>query len=138
MHRERAWGVPFAVAPRKRGVAAPTALEAWVMDSNALGRGLVLVAISCALACSSEPPSKYPPRERGCNVEVFPDEPSYATEDIGAVRTMCDRLLSEAECVRKLQDRACRLGADTLSGTRSGVELYPRVQIRSGRAGRRK
>ena len=73
-----------------------------------------------AVACSSEPKkdAKYPARQPGCEVQVFPEDhvPTYKTDNIGPVQASCDDSIPDADCMRTLKDEACKLGADTLWG----------------------
>lgn len=80
---------------------------AWVWISST-------AVISCA--SSPPPPSKYPPRQPGCEIQIFADSPSYQTDNIGPVQARCDESISDDECVRTLKDEACKLGADTIWG----------------------
>jgi hypothetical protein len=69
------------------------------------------------LACSPPPPpTKYPPRQPGCEIQIFPENPSYQTDNIGPVSSSCDESISDADCMRTLKDEACKLGADTVWG----------------------
>jgi hypothetical protein len=99
-----------------------------------LGSGLTAVL----LACSTPAPAKFPAREPGCEVQIFPDAPSYATENIGAVHASCEESVSDADCLRTLKDAACKLGADTVWG----MSETPKVDLGrkkfSGRAAHQK
>jgi hypothetical protein len=81
-------------------------------------RPTIAVVLLCATECSSEPakPAKYPPRQPGCEVQVFDEAPSYRTDNIGPVSASCDESVSDADCLRELKDQACKLGADTVWG----------------------
>jgi hypothetical protein len=95
-----------------------------------------LTTFATLSACASEPkqPSKYPPLKPGCEVKIFPEEPSYQTDNIGPVRATCDGSLSETECLQELKDQACKLGADTVWGVGDAPTLKAGKQLRSGRA----
>lgn len=95
----------------------------------------------CALtACASEPntPSKYPARQLGCEIQVFPEEPSYQTDNIGPVRANCDESVSDTECLRELKDQACKLGADTVWGVGDTPTRQNGRKIFSGRSAHQK
>jgi hypothetical protein len=47
---------------------------------------------------------------------VFPETPSYPTDNIGPVSASCEESVSDADCGRTLKDQACKLGADTVWG----------------------
>jgi hypothetical protein len=99
------------------------------------GPPLCAAVVACG---SSGPPPKFPPREPGCEVRTFPDAPSYETENIGPVRSNCDETISDEDCLRTLEDAACKLGADTIWG----VQEKPTVELGrkkySGRAAHQK
>jgi len=102
---------------------------------------LVLSSCGCALAaCASEPkaPGKYPARQPGCEVQVFPEEPSYQTENIGPVQASCDESISDADCLRELKDQACKVGADTVWGVGDGPRMEANKKKLSGRAAHQK
>jgi hypothetical protein len=83
-----------------------------------IARPCLVLALLFASACAGEPakPSKYPPLKPGCEVKVFPEEPSYQTDNIGPVQASCDESTADADCLRELKDQACKLGADTVWG----------------------
>lgn len=83
----------------------------------------VLGAVLLACGAPSEVPSKYPPQKPGCEVRIFPDRPSYPTDNIGPVSSSCDESISDADCLRTLMDEACKLGADTVWGVSDKPEL---------------
>lgn len=60
--------------------------------------------------------SAYPPRPAGCDVKIYPEAPQGNTDNIGPVSAKCDESVSDADCLRTLQDEACKLGADVLWG----------------------
>jgi hypothetical protein len=70
------------------------------------------------IACSSPPPkdTQYPPRQPGCEVQIYPDTPPTPTDNIGPVSASCDEITSDADCMRELKDQACKLGADVVWG----------------------
>ncbi|MFO0735254.1 MAG: hypothetical protein U0270_05215 [Labilithrix sp.] len=86
----------------------------------------IIVGLGLVLACGggqSEIPSKYPPRPPGCEVRIFPDRPSYSTDNIGPVSASCDETISDQDCLRTMQDEACKLGADTVWGVSDKPEM---------------
>lgn len=87
----------------------------------ALGLSASFVLFACAKP--SEIPSKYPPRQPGCEVRIFPEQPSYSTDNIGPVSSSCDESISDQDCLRTMQDEACKLGADTVWGVSDKPEL---------------
>lgn len=101
-----------------------------------------LVALTTlALACGNsgnEPPSKYPPRQPGCEVRIFPEQPSYPTDNIGPVSSSCDESVSDADCLRTLMDEACKLGADTVWGVSDKPELKLGKKRFNGRSAHQK
>lgn len=69
------------------------------------------------LGCSSPPKeTKYPARKEGCAVQVFESTPTMATDNIGVVNATCDEVVSDEDCLRTLEDEACKLGADVIWG----------------------
>lgn len=88
-------------------------MRSYKPDAVLLSLSLVTLA-----ACASEPktPSTYAARQPGCEIQLFPEEPSYPTDNIGPVEARCDESISDAECLRELKDQACKLGADTVWG----------------------
>jgi hypothetical protein len=112
-----------------------------VLSANRLGAPLVLVSASFVLAggCGTpETPSKFPPQKPGCEVQIFPESPSYQTENIGVVNATCDETVSDAECLRTLKDEGCRLGADTIWGVNERPEVKLGKKRLSGRAAHQK
>lgn len=88
---------------------------------------LALVAAASILACggSSQPAGKYPAQPEGCAVQVFPETPPMQTDNIGPVSASCDESVSDADCLRTLQDQACKLGADVVWG----VDPTPTMEL---------
>lgn len=106
-------------------------------------RSLAGVAVSfvMGLACGSSSPqqeSKFPPREPGCEILIFPEHPSYQTENIGPVQARCDETISDEECLRTLKDAACKLGADTIWGVNETPTIEAGKKKFSGRAAHQK
>lgn len=93
-----------------------------------------------ASACASEPakPAKYPPRQPGCEVRVFPEEPTYQTDNIGPVQASCDESIPDSECERELKDQACKLGADTVWGVSDNPTKQAGKKKLFGRAAHKK
>jgi hypothetical protein len=82
----------------------------------------VLLALELACAsCASNPPAdpRYPPLPEGCSVKVFPDAPGVPTDNLGPVRATCTADVSDADCLRTLEDQVCRLGGDVVWGVPS-------------------
>lgn len=70
-----------------------------------------------ALACgcgSSVPDARYPAREEGCPVKLYPGPPSIPVDDLGVVHVEC---APGSSCERQLENAACRLGGDVVWGT---------------------
>jgi hypothetical protein len=70
------------------------------------------------VGCHSDPDkqAKYPARDPGCEVQVFPEAPTYSTDNIGPVSASCEESVSDDDCMRTLKDQACKLGGDTVWG----------------------
>jgi hypothetical protein len=64
---------------------------------------------------------------------VFQEAPTVATENIGPVRARCGDTVSDNDCLRTLQDAACRLGADVLWGV-NDPEIRDGKKYLTGRA----
>jgi hypothetical protein len=99
-----------------------------------------LAILFSILGCGAktETPSKYPAREPGCEVRVFPEAPSYATDNIGPVNASCDETISDADCLRTLKDQACKLGGDTVWGVNDPPTMKDGKKRLSGRAAHQK
>jgi hypothetical protein len=91
--------------------------------------GLAFVASVASLAslaslasvmsgCASAPANagRYPPRPDGCDVKIYPEAPVAAIDNIGPVNASCGADVTNEECLRTLQDEACKLGADLVWG----------------------
>jgi len=96
------------------------------------------LVLSFGCGAKSEMPSKYPAREPGCEVRVFPEAPTYSTENIGTVQASCEETISDADCLRTLQDQACKLGADTVWGVDDRPTMKGGRKRLSGRAAHQK
>jgi hypothetical protein len=100
----------------------------------------VLVAGAWLFACAATPQKegKYPPRQPGCEIQIFPENPSYQTENIGTVQASCDESVSDADCLRTLKDEACKVGADTIWGVNDTPTMQYGKKKFSGRAAHQK
>jgi hypothetical protein len=58
----------------------------------------------------------YAPRGEGCEVKVYGTNPTVPTENIGRVSASCGLDVSDADCLRKLEDQVCTLGGDVVWG----------------------
>jgi hypothetical protein len=97
------------------------------------------VALAASLllaACGASPksPSAYPPREEGCDVQVFSDAPTVATENIGPVSAVCGEDVADDECLRELKDQTCKLGGDVVWGVADKPTIEGGKKRFSGRA----
>lgn len=99
-----------------------------------------LAIVVAGAACASEPakPAKYPPRQPGCEVQIFPEAPTYQTDNIGAVQASCDESVADADCLRELKDQACKLGADTVWGVSDNPTRQAGKKTLAGRAAHQK
>lgn len=105
--------------------------------------GVAVLSVMAAgvLACGSpsqQQESKFPPREPGCEILLFPENPSYQTENIGPVQASCDETVSDEDCLRTLKDAACKLGADTIWGVNETPTIEAGKKKFSGRAAHQK
>lgn len=88
-----------------------------------------------AAACGpSGPPSKYPSRDDGCDVQVFKDAPSVQTDNIGPVSSWCTENSTDDECLRGLKDAVCKLGGDVVWGVGDGPAAHGNRRKLEGRA----
>ena len=81
-----------------------------------LGLGSVVVALAASACAAPEKESRYPARKEGCDVAVFPENPSMPTDNIGPVSSTCSEDTKNEDCLRTLKDEACKLGADVVWG----------------------
>jgi hypothetical protein len=85
-------------------------------------RALLVVTVfgaSLALACVSSEvrltTRRQAPRSDGCDVAVYPtSKPPYPYEDLAEDRAGC--VVSRNQCIERLRDDACLVGADTVYG----------------------
>lgn len=87
-----------------------------------LACGMVLFAVGCP---SPAKDSQYPPRPEGCDVKVFHETPTMATDNIGPVSSTCDESVEDSDCMRTLMDEVCKLGGDVVWG----VEPNPTKEL---------
>ena len=55
-------------------------------------------------------------RTEGCDVKVYPEAPPVVIDNIGPVTATCGLDVSDQDCLRTLQDQACKLGGDVAWG----------------------
>lgn len=104
-------------------------------------RRRLAAVLPCAalVACaSSQPAGKYPPQKPGCQVQIFPENPNYQTDNIGPVQATCDETVSDDDCLRTLKDEACKLGADTIWGVPHDATMVYGKKRFAGRAAHQK
>jgi hypothetical protein len=87
---------------------------------------------ACAAPGGADP--RYPPRDEGCDVKIFEDVPPSPTDNLGSVSARCEDVVSEEQCLRRLKDEACRLGADVVWGVPPKPEHKSGKIIFTGRA----
>lgn len=99
------------------------------------GRGLTLCgALLVATAGCRQANAAGP----GCAVEVFADAPSGSTDNIGPVRARCSDDVSDADCLRQLQDEVCAMGGNVVWGVQMPPKVVDGSKQLSGRACKRK
>lgn len=103
---------------------------------NLLARLAFLATLACLMACGGgtgvDP--RYPLRPEGCDVRIFRDAPTMPTDNLGPVRARCGADVAEADCLRTLQDEACKLGGDVLWGVPEQPEKSGDKNLWSARA----
>ncbi len=99
---------------------------------------LALILASCGGAASSARGPGYPARSEGCAIKVFHDAPSMPTDNIGPIQARCGFDVSEADCLRMLEDEACKLGADVVWGVAEKPEVFGDRNVWNARAARAK
>jgi hypothetical protein len=95
-----------------------------------------LLVVLAPLACGGAPRAaqRFPPQPVGCPVEIFPDTPPMATDNIGTVRARCGMDISRDDCIRELKDQACKLGGDVIWGVADAPRVVDDKNEWSGRA----
>jgi|SRR5687768_10438353 len=64
----------------------------------------------------------YPPKPKGCPVEMFPSTtPGYPWKDIASVEAQCYGNARQ-KCIDELQEQTCKLGGDTLYAFKDGMK----------------
>jgi len=106
--------------------------------AGAVTSSLLFAGVLACGSSSQQQESKYPPREPGCEIVIFPESPSYQTENIGPVQARCDEDISDEDCLRTLKDQACKLGADTIWGVNERPTIENGKKTFSGRAAHQK
>lgn len=87
---------------------------------------LVLVSLVALAACGGqERPSRYPARPPGCAVTLYHGVPHGKTVNIGPVSASCDEDVSDADCIRTLEDQVCKIGGDVVWG----VDDTPKMDL---------
>ena len=84
-----------------------------------------LISILFFACGGDERPSRYPPREPGCAVEIFYGAPTSRTVNIGPVSASCTEDVSDQDCLRTLKDQVCKLGGDVVWG----VDEKPKMDL---------
>ena len=80
-------------------------------------RHLLLAVAALLCACGTKPVDpRYPVRPAGCEVKLFHGPPTMPTDNLGTVMARCSTDVTDALCIRQLQDEACKLGADVVWG----------------------
>jgi len=95
----------------------------------------LLVVVACGGGGGPHVQSKYPPLPAGCDVKLFHETPTMATDNIGRVEAHCDSdRVSEEDCIRDLKDQACKLGANVIWEVPFKPNVEDNKQYWSGRA----
>jgi hypothetical protein len=95
----------------------------------------LLPVVALSLGCGSPPPpSLYPPRPPGCDVQILRNAPSSPTINIGTTRARCATDIARDECIRELKDQVCKLGGDLVWGVSDAPRLVDDKNEWSGRA----
>jgi len=96
----------------------------------------VLPGLLALVACAAPPAveARHPPLGAGCPVQVFEQPPPMAIANLGTVRARCAPDVSRDDCIRELQDQACRLGGDVVWGVSSTARVVDEKNEWSGRA----
>ncbi len=84
------------------------------------------ISILAIIGCGGDSPrSRYPEREPGCAVTLYHGAPLGRTVNIGPVYASCDQDVSDADCLRTLEDQVCKLGGDLVWG----VDETPKLDL---------
>jgi hypothetical protein len=97
---------------------------------------IAVTALASVAACGgggSPRDARYPARPEGCDVALYRDIPTVATDNIGTVHAACDESVSPDDCVRTLKDEVCKLGGDVVWGVNEPEKADGKVHYR-GRA----
>ena len=87
---------------------------------------LSAISLFVLVACGGDDHrSRYPAREPGCAVTLYHGAPQGRTVNIGPVNASCDQDVSDADCLRTLEDQVCKIGGDVVWG----VDENPRVDL---------
>jgi hypothetical protein len=79
----------------------------------------LLASVAWAVGCAGTTAladSRFPPRPEGCEVRLFHQAPDGPTTNIGPVRADCALDVTDPDCLRTLEDQACKLGGDIVWG----------------------
>ena len=99
----------------------------------------VVIGTFLLAACGGGASSKFPAKPPGCEVAVIRGgAPPYPTENIGPVSSVCNDLVSKADCLRELQDQVCKLGGDVVWQVPDEPKTENDKIYWSGRAAKRK
>ncbi|MDB4937854.1 MAG: hypothetical protein JWP87_4826 [Labilithrix sp.] len=102
---------------------------------TSLSAALTFALISLVIACGApEKEGQYPKRPEGCDVKVFPESPTMPTDNIGPVNATCGDDISNVDCLRTLEDQACKLGADVVWGVADVPSMSNGKKRLAGRA----
>ena len=101
-----------------------------------LGLGLVVPVLvgACGGGESGSPPVKYAPRNEGCDVKISTQAPGVMSDNIGPVTATCAPDVSDADCLRTLEDQVCKLGGDLVWGVSPTPENVNGKKRFAGRA----
>jgi hypothetical protein len=67
-------------------------------------------------------------------VQVFHDAPTGPTTNIGPVHASCGADVSDADCLRTLEDQVCKLGGDLVWGVADKPRIWGDKNFWDGRA----
>jgi hypothetical protein len=76
----------------------------------------------------------FPPRPEGCAVTLLHDSPTGITTNIGPVHASCNAEVSDADCLRTLEDQVCKLGGDLVWGVGDKPRAWGDRNMWEGRA----